>query len=188
MSQTLPIWENYLVIFVCPRIYLGICLPICPEFCSYWKNINKSWSPIISIVPTSWSWTWRKFRDTMKPYPSCRTSCKLFIHEVFFEPLGLHLRVWSELGRSPPFQPMRALRLQWSHAFNLCVKWPWGPRPHNVSVLLTSISEFVLLKSDRLPKWPVGGVIRPKLYFVSVVWPKKIVQNTLTTLGLSVLG
>jgi hypothetical protein len=39
----------------------------------------------------------------------------------------------------------------------------------HVSVLLTSISEFVLPKSDRLPKWPVGGVSRPKLYFVSVV-------------------
>ena len=33
--------------------------------------------------------------------------------------LGLHLCVWNELGRSPPFRPMRALRLQWSFAFNL---------------------------------------------------------------------
>ena len=46
-------------------------------------------------------------------------SCRLFIHEVFFGPLGVHLRVLSELGRSPPFQPMRALRLQWSWAFSL---------------------------------------------------------------------
>ena len=30
MSQTLPIWENYLVVFVNPRIYFGICLEICP--------------------------------------------------------------------------------------------------------------------------------------------------------------
>ena len=43
------------------------------------------------------------------------------IHEVFFAPLGLHLRVWSELGRSLPFGPMRALRLQWSWAFSPCV-------------------------------------------------------------------
>ena len=50
--------------------------------------------------------------------PRC-TPCKLFIHEVFFGPLGLHLSVWSELRRSPPFRPMRALRLQWSQAFNL---------------------------------------------------------------------
>jgi hypothetical protein len=51
--------------------------------------------------------------------PPCRTPCRLFTHEVFFGPLGLHLRVWSELGWSPPFQPMRALRLQWSWAFSL---------------------------------------------------------------------
>ena len=51
--------------------------------------------------------------------PPCRTPCRLFIHEVFFGPLGLHLRVWSELGRSPPFWPMRATRSQWSWAFNL---------------------------------------------------------------------
>ena len=39
----------------------------------------------------------------------CRIPCRLFIHELFFGPLGLHLLVWSELGRSPPFRPMRAL-------------------------------------------------------------------------------
>jgi hypothetical protein len=44
---------------------------------------------------------------------------RIFIHKVFFGPLGLHLRVWSELGRSPPFQPMRALILQLSWAFSL---------------------------------------------------------------------
>ena len=59
--------------------------------------------------------------------PPCRTPCRFFIHEVFFGPLGLHLRVWSQLGRSLPFQPMRALRLQWSWIHGpsvLCVKWP----------------------------------------------------------------
>ena len=54
----------------------------------------------------------------------CRTPCRLFIHEVFFGPLVLHLRVWSELGQSPPFRPMRTLRLQWSWAFSLVLKWP----------------------------------------------------------------
>ena len=64
-----------------------------------------------------------KFRE--KPWnlihnPPCRIPCKLFIYEIFFGPLGLHLRVWSELGRwSPPFRPIRALRLQWSRAFSL---------------------------------------------------------------------
>ena len=28
------------------------------------------------------------------------STCRLFIHELFFGPLGLHLLVWSELGRS----------------------------------------------------------------------------------------
>jgi hypothetical protein len=51
--------------------------------------------------------------------PPCRTPCKLFIHEVLFGPLGLHLGVRSELGRSSPFRPMRALRVQWSRAFSL---------------------------------------------------------------------
>ena len=51
--------------------------------------------------------------------PPCRTPCRLFIHEVFFGHVGPLLRVWSELGRSPPFQPMRALRLPWSRAFSL---------------------------------------------------------------------
>jgi hypothetical protein len=54
----------------------------------------------------------------------CKTPCRLFIHEVFFGPLGLHLRVWSELGCSTPFRPMRALGLQRSRASVLCVKWP----------------------------------------------------------------
>ena len=66
----------------------------------------------------------RPDKNSTKPWnvihgPMCRTPCILFIHEVFFGPLGFHLHVWSELGRSPPFQPMRALRLQWSWAFSL---------------------------------------------------------------------
>ena len=50
---------------------------------------------------------------------ACRTPCRFFIHEVCFGPLSLHLRVQSQLGRSPPFRPMRAFRLQWSWAFSL---------------------------------------------------------------------
>ena len=59
----------------------------------------------------------------------CRTPCRLFIHEVFTGPLGLHLNVWSELGRSPPFRPMRALRLQWSRAFTLMCEVALNPPP-----------------------------------------------------------
>ena len=35
------------------------------------KCLKKSWSPGICVMPTSWRWTWRKFRETTKPYPSC---------------------------------------------------------------------------------------------------------------------
>jgi hypothetical protein len=48
----------------------------------------------------------------------CRNRCRLFIHDHFHKPLGLHLLVWSEFGRSRPFQPMRDLRMQWLWAFN----------------------------------------------------------------------
>ena len=49
----------------------------------------------------------------------CINSCRLFIHNEFFEPLGLHLLAWSELGRSRSFQPTRHLRMQWSWALDL---------------------------------------------------------------------
>ena len=67
------------------------------------------------------SWPNANFGRPWNLIPSLpyRTPCRLFIHELFFGPLGHHLRVWSELGRSPPFHPTRALRLQWSWAFNL---------------------------------------------------------------------
>ena len=49
-------------------------------------------------------------------------------YEVLFGPLGLHLRVWSELGRSLPFRPMRALRLQCSRAFSLVCEVALGSK------------------------------------------------------------
>ena len=68
--------------------------------------------PLEGGLDGSFRWPWNLIRS-----PPSRTPCRLFIHEVFFGSLGLHLGVWSELGRSPPFWPMRALRLQWSWAF-----------------------------------------------------------------------
>ena len=118
MSQTLSIWENYLMVFVCHGIYHGIC----HEIRHARKIIKKSHGfleftsdPPLGDEPDE---------NSKRPWnlihsPPCRTPCRLFIHEVSFGPLGLHLCVWSELERSPPFQPMRALRLQWSRAFSL---------------------------------------------------------------------
>jgi len=42
------------------------------------ENFKRSWNLIYS--------------------PPCKTPCRLFIHEVFFGSLDLHLRVWSELA------------------------------------------------------------------------------------------
>ena len=39
---------------------------------------------------------------------TCKNPRKLFIHASFFGPWDLHLLVWSELGRSRPFRPMRS--------------------------------------------------------------------------------
>ena len=129
MSQNLPIWENYLVVFVCPGICPRIYYGIFPEIYlvkKCLKNIGLlkfASGPPLGIRPDENSGgPWNLIHS-----PPCRIPCRLFIHEVFFGPLGLHLRVWSELGRSPPFRPMRALRLQWSWAFSLvCELWS-GP-------------------------------------------------------------
>ena len=82
------------------------------------KYEKKSRSPRICVRPTSLDGNSGRPWNLMHS-PSCRTLCRLFIHEVFFGPLGLHLCVWSEFGRSPPSRPMRAIRMQWSWAFSL---------------------------------------------------------------------
>ena len=83
---------------------------------------------IIKKVMVSRNLRWKnsccKFRETIKLFihsPPRNTPCRLFIHEVFFGPLGLHLRVWNEPGRSPPFRPMRALRLAMVTGLHSCV-------------------------------------------------------------------
>ena len=90
-------------------------------FC--WKIIQKNHglpkfvsSPPLGGRPDKNSWRpWNLIHS-----PPCKIPCRrLLIHEVFFGPFGLHLCVWSELGWSLPFRPMRALRLQWLWAFSL---------------------------------------------------------------------
>ena len=135
MSQTLPIQENYLVVFIniiLHGLYSKIRLEIRPGICptDRKKNLKNHGLPEFASGPPLGG---RPDVNSGRPWnlihsPPCRTPCRLFIHEVFFGPLGLHLRVWSELGQSPPFRPMRALTLQWSWAFSLvCELWsgPW---------------------------------------------------------------
>ena len=90
---------------------------------SYWKNVKKishGLSEFASSPPHEGGPNVQSERPcNLIHNPPGKTPCRLFIYEVFFGPLGLHLHVWNEFGRSPPFWPMRALRLQWSQAFNL---------------------------------------------------------------------
>jgi hypothetical protein len=104
MSQTLSIQE---VTWWCLSILESI-LESAPEIYPLGKKIIKSWSPKIFVKPC-----------TLIHNLPCRAPCRLFIHELFFGPLDLHLLVWSELGPSPSFRPMRALTWPWSRAFSL---------------------------------------------------------------------
>ena len=92
---------------------------------SYWKKNKKIHGLLefVSYPPLGGGLDANSGRScTLIHNLPCRTSCRLFIHELFFGPLGLHLLVWSELGRSLPFRPMRALTLPWLGAFSLVCK------------------------------------------------------------------
>ena len=84
LSQTLLIWEDYLVVFVYP----GICIASYPEICHVGgKKLKNSWS--------CWNFRYAHLLEVglMKilalPWicihsPPCRTPCRLFVHAVFF--------------------------------------------------------------------------------------------------------
>jgi hypothetical protein len=81
---------------------------------------------------------------------------RLFIHDTFFGPLGLHLLVWSEHRRSQPFQPiLRYLRMQWSWAFNLMFEVALGKSQHggNVPTFEPQETLKILLIFIKSPFW-----------------------------------
>ena len=90
---------------------------------------------------------------------ACRIPCKLFIHKLLFvEPFGLNLPVSSELGRSLPFRPMRALALPWSWAFNLVCKFSLRFAPlrttstsHPFELVSKKYNYVQLFHQERLP-------------------------------------
>ena len=104
------IWFN----IICPKLYqfkriTWWCLSVLesitdlPWNLSCWNKKSKSHSLVEfgSSPPPRGG----PDKNSRRPWnliysPPCRTPCILFIHEVFFGPLGLHLRVWSELGPS----------------------------------------------------------------------------------------
>ena len=101
------------MVYVSPKIYPRICYGICPAI----KILKNQDLPELSSDPPFGG---GPDANSGRPCTLIHSPpCRLFIHELFFGPLGLHLLVWSELGRSPPFQPMRALTLPWSRAFIL---------------------------------------------------------------------
>ena len=60
--------------------------------------------------------------------PPCRNPCRVFIHEVFFGPIGLHLWVWSELDGLRPFDQRELLDCNGHGSSIFYVKWPLQTR------------------------------------------------------------
>ena len=114
----LKLYQFERVTWWCLSILESIMQSIMLKIYMYLKIMGSqkfaSSSPLGGGRDNSFGRPWNLIHD-----PPCRTLCRFFIHEVFSGPLGLHLLVWSEFGRSPPFRPMRALKLQWSQAFSL---------------------------------------------------------------------
>ena len=73
----------------------------------------------------------------------CRTSCKLFIHEIFFGPLGLHLLKWSIIKQSPPFDQWELLDCNVHPPSISYVRWPYS----NAQKL---VNPLVVYSIDRL--------------------------------------
>jgi hypothetical protein len=73
----------------------------------------------------------------------CRILRRVFIHEIFFGPLGLPLLVWSKLGWFHFFRPMRALSLKWSWTFNLvcevAIRW-WRSHSFELQKITTMVA------------------------------------------------
>ena len=75
----------------------------------------------ICISPTSWRSTYHKLWKTWNIIHglSYRNPFRLYIHDSFYDPLGLHLLMWKWTWTASPFRPMRDHKMQWPRAFNL---------------------------------------------------------------------
>ena len=65
--------------------------------------------------------------------------------------------VWSELGRSLPFRPMRALTLPWSQAFNLVCEVALIINSRSWSLCASRITPPSELKVPGMPHFPQGS-------------------------------
>ena len=76
--------------------------------------------------------------------------CRLYIHLAFTYSVGPSSVVWSELGRAPPFPPMRVLEV-YGHGLSISyVKWPWDCTRHSKTSVwlkqLTKLDMFILVE------------------------------------------
>ena len=127
------IWFN----IVCLKLYqfkriTWWCLYVFEFIMEYVLEYVLQFVMLKKILKIKKSWSISRPCTLIHDLP-CRIPCRLLIHELLCGPWGLHLLVWSELGRSPPFWPIRALTLPWSWAFNLVWKGPniWRPLMHS---------------------------------------------------------
>ena len=73
------------------------------------------------VRPTSESWFLNIVQVTMNMIHSMpwRNPCRLCIYLAFTYFVGSSSIVWSKLGLTPPFPPMRVLEVYWSWALSL---------------------------------------------------------------------
>ena len=104
LFQTLSICKNNLAMFVCRVIYLEPNITFVLQFVLKFiimkkkKKMKKnhglpelSWDPPLGGgLDKNFGGPWNLIHS-----PPCKTPCKLFILEIFFGPLGLHLFVWT---------------------------------------------------------------------------------------------
>ena len=66
-----------------------------------------------------WFWKYSKWPLNMIHLMPCRNPCKLHIHLAFTYSVGPSRVVWSKLGPTLPFPPMRVVEGQWPQALGL---------------------------------------------------------------------
>ena len=89
-------------------------------------RFSVAWSPsfVSDLPPRGGFWKYSKWASHMihsMPYKNPR---RFYINIAFTYSVGPSSVVWSELGPTPPFPPMRVPQVQWSQPLVSYVKWP----------------------------------------------------------------
>jgi hypothetical protein len=99
------------------KYVMKFALQFSPWNSFYWKIYQKVHDPPRGGLDENSGRAWN-----LTDSPPCRTPCKLFIHEVFFRPLDLHLHM--NLGGLHPFDQWELLDCNGRGPSVLYVKWP----------------------------------------------------------------